>query len=331
MSTLTSTPGSAVAADPGVPTARRRKDRGVVRKRIEITIFVAPALILFLGFVVAPVVLAAVYSFFNLPAAFQWDMLNGDRFIGLDNYIRAFTTPEFIQSIGNTFVIVVASLLVQGPLAILIALLLNRRMKGRSVFRLLIFVPYVLAEVIAGLAWRLLLQPNGGVNALLEAVGLGALKQNWLADPSIALFTIFLIMTWKYIGFAILLMLAGLQGVPDELAEAAAIDGASWWQTQRYITLPLLGPTIRIWAFLSIIGSLQVFDIVWVTVSPTVRQMATDTMATYMVQQGQFAGQPGYGSAIAVILFLISLVVALVYQRFALRRDLEGAVTSGVR
>jgi len=330
MSTLT-TPGSAVTAGPGLSPTQRRKNRGNVRKWTEIAIFVGPALILFLGFVVLPVILAAVYSFFNLPAAFRWDMLNGDRFIGIDNYIRAFTTPEFIQAIGNTFIIVVLSLIVQGPLSIAIALLLNRKMKGRSVFRLLIFVPYVLAEVIAGLSWKLLLQPNGGVNALLEAVGLGFMKQNWLADPSIALWTIFLIMTWKYIGFAILLMLAGLQGVPEELAEAAAIDGASWWQTQRYITLPLLGPTIRIWAFLSIIGSLQVFDIVWVTVAPTVRQMATDTMATYMVQQGQFAGQPGYGSAIAVILFVISLVIALIYQRFALRRDLEGAVTRGVR
>lgn len=330
MSTLT-TPGSAVAAGPGLSPKPRRKNRGDVRKRIEIAIFVGPALIVFLGFVILPVVLAAVYSFFNLPAAFQWDMLNGDRFVGIDNYIRAFTTPEFIKSIGNTFIIVILSLIVQGPLSIAIALLLNRKMKGRSVFRLLIFVPYVLAEVIAGIAWKLLLQPDGGVNALLDAVGLGFLKQNWLADPSIALWTIFLIMTWKYIGFAILLMLAGLQGVPEELSEAAAIDGASWWQIQRYITLPLLGPTIRIWAFLSIIGSLQVFDIVWVTVAPTVRQMATDTMATYMVQQGQFAGQPGYGSAIAVILFVISLIIALIYQRFALRRDLSGAITRGVR
>ena len=200
------------------------------------------------------------------------------------------------------------SLLIQGPIAIGVALLLNRSLKGRGAFRLLIFVPYVLAEVIAGLAWKLLLQPTGAVNATLEAVGLGDLTRNWLADPGIALWTIFFILTWKYIGFGILLMLAGLQGVPDELSEAAQIDGATWWQVQRYITIPLLAPTIRIWAFLSIIGSLQVFDMVWVTVSPTVRGIATETMATYMVQQGQFAGQPGYGSAIAVILFLISLV-----------------------
>ena len=325
MTTTLTAPVPAVSAGTGAP-------RRSIRERVEIVVLTAPALILFFGFVILPVVLAAVYSFYNLPAAFKWENLaDPGRFVGFDNYVRALTTPEFIRAIGNNGFILVLSLLVQGPIAIGIALLLNRPMRGRAVLRLLIFVPYVLAEVIAGLSWKLLLQPAGGVNAMLDAVGLGALQQNWLADPQIALWTIFFILTWKYIGFAILLMLAGLQGVPPELAEAAQIDGASWWQVQRHITIPLLGPTIRIWAFLSIIGSLQVFDMVWVTVSPTVRGMATETMATYMVQQGQFAGQPGYGSAIAVILFVISLVVALIYQRLALRRDLAGAVTSGVR
>ena len=326
-------PGSALAADPGSPPRARpsRPRRSPWRKRGEIAAFLTPALVLFLGFVILPVALAAVYSFFRLPAAFQWSQLDGEHFIGLDNYLRALTTPEFLRAVGNTFLILILSLAVQGPIAIAVALLLHRRMRGRRVFRLLIFVPYVLAEVIAGIAWKLLLQPNGGVNAMLEGLGLGFLRNNWLADPDLALWTIFLILTWKYVGFAILLMLAGLQGVPEELSEAAQLDGANWWQVQRHVTLPLLGPTIRIWVFLSMIGSLQVFDMVWVTVAPTVRQMSTETMATYMVQQGQFAGQPGYGSAVAVILFLISLTVALLYQRFAMRRDLEGAVTRGVR
>jgi raffinose/stachyose/melibiose transport system permease protein len=329
--TATIAPGPAVTAGPG-PLRQRRQRSGSARKWTEIAVLTAPALILFLGFVILPVVLAAVYSLYNLPPAFRWENLaDPGRFIGIDNYTRALSTPAFQKAIGNTFFIVAMSLIVQGPLAIAVALLLNRRLRGRGVLRLLIFVPYVLAEVIAGLAWKLLLQPTGGVNAVLETFGLAALQRNWLADPTIALWTIFLILTWKYIGFAILLMLAGLQGVPEELAEAAQIDGASWWQVQRYITLPLLAPTIRIWAFLSIIGSLQVFDMVWVTVAPSVRSLSTETMATYMVQQGQFAGQPGYGSAIAVILFVISLAIALIYQRFALRRDLAGAITRGVR
>lgn len=323
--------GPATSAGPAPAPGRARRPTSP-RQRIEIAVLVGPALFLFLGFVILPVILAAVYSLYNLPPAFRWEHLaDPERFIGLANYERAFSSPEFVRAIGNNFLILVFSLAIQGPLAIGIALLLNRPMRGRAALRLLIFVPYVLAEVIAGLSWKLLLQPTGGVNAALEAIGLGELQRNWLADPDIALWTLFWILTWKYLGFAIILMLAGLQGVPEELAEAAAIDGASWWQIQRHITIPLLGPTIRIWAFLSMIGALQLFDMVWVTVAPTVRSMSTETMATYMVQQGQFAGQPGYGSAIAVILFFISLFVALVYQRFALRRDLAGAITRGVR
>ncbi len=139
-----------------------------------------------------------------------------------------------------------------------------------------------------------------------------------------------LIITWKYIGFAVILFLAGLQSIPEELFEAAAIDGASYWQMQRSITLPLLGPTIRIWAFLSIIGALQLFDLVYIIWGQYVSSTAgTSTMATYMVLNGRLAGNYGYGNAVAVVLFLISLVIALIYQRFVLRRDTEGALTGG--
>lgn len=123
-------------------------------------------------------------------------------------------------------------------------------------------------------------------------------------------------------------MLAGLQSIPEELYEAAAIDGASFWQTQWRITLPLLGPTIRIWAFLSIIGSLQLFDLVNIIWGQYIAATAgTSTMATYMYQNGHLAGNYGFGNAVAVLLFLISLVIALIYQRFVLRRDTAGAVT----
>jgi raffinose/stachyose/melibiose transport system permease protein len=134
------------------------------------------------------------------------------------------------------------------------------------------------------------------------------------------------ILTWKYTGFALILFLAGLSNVPSELTEAAAIDGASWWRIQWHITLPLLAPTIRIWMFLSMIGSLQVFDVIWVTVLPAVRSLgAGSSMATYMVDHGFDERQWGYGNAVAVILFTISFVAALLFQRFLLRRDNDAA------
>ncbi len=320
MSTSTTTAGPAIIAGPA--PARRRSSHW--RKRIEITLFAGPALGVYLAFVLLPVVLAAVYSFF------KWNGYGPlTDFIGIDNYVRALTDPVFVGAIGHNLFIVVASLIVQGPLAIGIALLLNRRLKGRGLLRVLIFVPYVLSEVIVGLAWKLLLQPQGGFDSLMASLGLADLRQLWLADTNIVMFTLFGIITWKYLGFAVILFLAGLQGIPDELAEAAQIDGASWWQTQRHITIPLLGPTIRIWAFLSIIGSLQLFDLVWIVTGGGPAN-ATTTMATYMVQFGFQRSQLGFGSAVAVILFLVSLAFALVYQRVVLRRDLQGALTRRV-
>lgn len=309
--------GPAVSAGP----APARTRRGGWRAPLFIWAFATPALLVYLTFVLVPVALAAVYSFFN------WNGLSAlERFIGFDNYVRAFGDPVFVGAIGHNLAIVGLSLIIQGPLAIAIALLLNRPLRGRTLIRTLIFVPYVLSEVVAGLAFRLLLPPNGPFDGILTALGWAGDKPNWLADPDLAFWTLFVVLTWKYLGFAIILFLAGLQGVPDELAEAASIDGASWWQIQRHITLPLLGPTIRIWAFLSIIGSLQLFDMVWILTGGGPIN-STATMATYMVEYGNGRSQIGYGSAVAVILFVISLVIALLYQRFVLRRDLSGAIT----
>ncbi len=190
----------------------------------------------------------------------------------------------------------------------------------------------MISEVVVGTGWSLMLQSNGAVNDLLDRLGLGGMSNDWLSDPSIAIWTLMGIITWKYVGFAVIIFLAGLQGIPEELYEAASIDGASYWQMQRRITLPLLGPTMRIWAFLSIIGALQLFDLVYIIWGQYISSTAgTSTMATYMVANGRNAGNFGYGNAVAVVLFLISLVVALLYQRFVLRRDTEGALTGGVR
>ncbi len=319
MTVGTITAGPAVSAGP----APARRKRSHVRQRIEIALFAGPAFLVYVSFVLLPVALAAVYSFF------RWNGLQAlTDFIGLENYRRALSDPVFIGAIGHNLFVVVLSLVVQGPIAIGIALLLNRKLRGRTFFRVIIFIPYVLSEVIAGLSWKLLLQPAGPFDTFLGSVGLGGLKQLWLADGDVALWTVFGILTWKYVGFAIILFLAGLQGVPAELEEAGRIDGASWWQIQRHITLPLLAPTIRIWAFLSIIGSLQLFDMVWV-VTGGGPAGATTTMATYMVQYGFQRSQLGFGSAVAVILFIISLAFALLYQRFVLRRDLQGPVSQG--
>lgn len=305
------------------PAPERRSPRADWRKRGEIALLSGPALIMFLGFVILPVAMAAFYGFFKWNG-FGWPT----EFIGLDNYVMIWEDNTFREAVMHNGIIVVLSLLLQGPVAILFALLMNQKIRGRSIIRILIFVPYVISEVIVGIGWSLMLQDAGAVNSLLEKWGLGDFQQSWISDPAIAMTSLMIIITWKYIGFAVILMLAGMQSIPEELYEAAAIDGAGFWKIQWAITVPLLGPTIRIWAFLSIIGSLQLFDLVNIIWGQYIAATAgTSTMATYMYQNGHLAGSYGFGNAVAVMLFIITLIVALIYQRFVLRRDTEGALT----
>ena len=268
-------------------------------------------------FVLYPIVQSMRYSLYD------WNGLEPlEDFIGLDNFRRAFSDAPFRDAIKHNGIIVVLSLLIQVPAALGLALLLNSRIRGRAVLRTLFFAPYVLSEVVTGVVWRQILRPDGLLDRSLDAVGASGLTQEWLADPDIVLYSLFFIISWKYFGFHMVIMLAGLQQLPHELNEAAAIDGASSWQTFRHITLPLLGPTIRVSVFLSIIGALQLFDLVWVTTKGGPIG-ASSTMATFLYEQFR-KGLFGYASAVSIVIFGLSLVIALFYQRVALRRDLQG-------
>ena len=302
------------------PRSRTRRN---LRAAGAAGLFMLPALALYAVFVLFPIVQAARYSLYD------WNGLEPlTDFIGLANFTRALSDRVFLGAVSHNAFIVILSLGVQIPFALGIALMLNRRFRGRTVLRLIFFAPYVIAEVITAIVWSLILQPDGLAENLLTTVGMGDLYQPWLADPDTVLAALFFIITWKYFGFYMILLLAGLQGIPREVEEAASIDGASPRQSLRYVTLPLLGPTIRVSIFLSIIGSLQLFDLIWVTTrgGPV---NASNTMAVYMFDRGFVRFQFGYGSAVAVILFLICFVLALAYQRWVLRRDTEGATTYG--
>jgi raffinose/stachyose/melibiose transport system permease protein len=286
------------------------------RQRLEILVFVTPALALMAVFIAWPVVSAVRMSFY------RWKGFGPmDDFIGLRNYTRVLGDEVFTDAVMHNFIIVILSVLIQLPLGLGIALLLNRKIRFRGLFRTIVFVPYVVAEVIAAVIWFQLLQPGYGVvDGLIKAVGLTPPEQGFLGTPSLTLVTVFVVLTWKYLGLAVLLFMAGLQSVPDELYEAAQLDGASWWQVQRRIAIPLIGPTIRTWAFLSMIGSLQLFDIVWVLTGGGPAN-ATTTMATYLINQGTSRHNYGIAGAASVILFVVAFVMAVLYQVFILRRD----------
>lgn len=301
----------------------RGRDRRLRTDRLAILFFLLPALVLFAFLVLAPIVVAAYTSLF------RWNGLGGlpTNFIGLDNFIRLFNDKVFIGDLWHGLVLIALSVGIQLPLSLGIALLLNQRFRGRAVFRLLFFAPYVLSEVIAGVLFAMVFSPNRGLaNHLFGLVGLESLATNWLADTDVVLFSLFIVMTWKYFGFHMILYLAARQSIPEELIEAATVDGASPWQTFRHVTLPLLGPTIRITVFLSVIYTIQLFDIVWVLTRGGPIH-ASETLAVTMFDFGFVRTQVGYGTAISVVLFLLSFIFAIFYQRFVMRRDLEGALT----
>ena len=306
----------------GTMSARPRLRPRPTGKWVTIGLFLLPALALYLLFVLFPVVQAAYYSLF------KWNGLQPlTDFIGLKNYQTAFASATFTTAVSNNLLIIVLSLAIQIPFSLLLAILLNRRFPGRAIFRLIFFLPYVLSEAVTGIVFTLLLQPGALIDSGLQGVGLGGLVQDWLGDSGFVMITLFVIISWKYFGFHMILLLAGLQGIPREIEEAALIDGAGRWQAFRYVTLPLLGPTLRVSVFLSMIGALQLFDMVWVMTAGGPLN-ASNTMAIAMFKAGLKNNQMGYGSALAVILFLFGLVLALAYQRFVLRRDVEGAVTA---
>lgn len=314
---LVTTADRASSARSAVRTSGGRRGAGpALRMRLEIAAFVAPALIIFLFFVVWPIVKALQFS------VYRWKGYGPlVDFVGLQNYVAVLNNEVFTDALQHNLIVVVASVAIQLPLGLGIALLLNRKMWGQGILRTIIFVPYVLAEVIAGVVWFQLLQPRYGViDTLLASVGLSGPAQGWLGTPEYALGTVIVVLTWKYLGLAVILFLAGLQGVPEELYEAAAIDGASWWQVQTRITIPLLGPTLRTWTFLSMIGSLQLFDMVWILTGGGPAN-ATTTMATFLINEGTKRSNFGIASAASVVLFVVALFMALLYQRFVLRRD----------
>jgi raffinose/stachyose/melibiose transport system permease protein len=299
------------------PPSLRSRDLRIVG------LFLAPALLVFTIFLIYPIAQSAYYGFFN------WKGFGpATEFVGADNYRRILTDKNFLRAVQNGLLIVGLSVSVQLPLALGLALMVGRNLPGRIFFRTIFFLPYVFSEVITALVWQALAYPDphyGLINALITRLGLDAVP--FLGDPKSVMLTIFAALTWKYFGFHMLLYMAGLQNIPVELEEAARIDGASGFQILWRIILPLLRGTIRTTVFLSVLGSLQVFAIVWI-MSQGGPAGASETMATYMYRFGFVRFYLGYGSAVAVVMFIICITFSLVYQKLFKEQDYLGGYSA---
>jgi raffinose/stachyose/melibiose transport system permease protein len=297
--------------------ANRDKTRREWNKAFLITAFVLPGFIVFALFLLIPMAQSAVFSLYD------WDGFGPPTdYVGLGNFTRLLNHSIFQASVGHSLLLMALSLTIQLPLALALALLVGRsKMVGRRLFRTILFVPFVFSEVVTALIWRYVLHPQEGMlNTVLGTLIPGFAPVGWLADRNIVLFGIFAVITWKYFGLHMILYMAGLQAVPSDLEDAARVDGANEAQVLSNITLPLLGSTVRLTVFLSVLGSFQQFVIIWVmTEAGPVN--ASEVMATYLYKFGIQRFNLGYGSAVALVLFAMMLVFSLGYQRIVMRQD----------
>lgn len=283
---------------------------------LGIFLFLLPGLVIFLLFVIYPIFRSVYFS------TFDWNGLGPavDN-VGIQNYKDIFADEVFLKSIINVLIIIVLSLGIQLPLALLLATLVGRDLPGRAVYRTIFFLPYVLSEVNAAIMWMLLFNADperGLLNGILVALNLQPV--GWLSDMKVVLLSVFIALTWKYFGFHMLLYLTGLQNIPTEIEEAARIDGANSFQSFFHITLPLLSSTIKTSVYMSVLGSIQQFILVWImTKGGPVN--ASETMATYMYRFGFVRFDLGYGSAVAIIMFIFCVIFSLIYQQLTREPD----------
>jgi multiple sugar transport system permease protein len=281
------------------------------RKYLALAVLLLPSLIGMFAFIMLPILSSLVLSFA------EWDLLGEIRWIGLGNYVAALSDPAVLGALRNTLSFIAGYLPSVVVLALGLALLLNRKLKGRIAFRAIYFVPVVTSWVAVSLIWKWLLNPQYGlVNYGLAAVGIQG--PGWLFDPNWAMAGIVLTSVWKDIGFVTVIYLAGLQDIPENLYEAAELDGASPWQRFWTITLPMLAPTTFFVTTISLISSFQVFDQVWIMTGGGPAG-ATSVMVEQIYKNAFSYYKMGYASAISWVLFALIFLVTLA-QNIAQRR-----------
>jgi raffinose/stachyose/melibiose transport system permease protein len=280
-------------------------------------VFIAPALVIYTVIVVYPMIYSSYLSLF------RWDGISPRKvFVGLQNYVILLTQNEvFWIALKNNAVWLVASLLLPTSIGLGFALILNSKFRGSHVFRSIFYFPAVLSLAVVGLIWTWIYHPDLGLlNQALNSAGLKSLTRNWLSDPQIALYPVIIAATWNAVGLPMLLFLAGLQTVPEELLEAAKIDGAGPIRRFLLVTFPLLRETTLIVLAITAINALKAYDIVYAMTNggPANRTQLLSTWMYFLTYNYNTVGQ---GTAIAVILFAITLIFAIPYIRFMTRKS----------
>lgn len=279
-------------------------------------LFVAPALVVYAAVVLYPSASGVLYAFTD------WTGLGDWSFVGLHNFGELLHDDRALGALRNTLLLTVTIVVVQNGIGLLLALGVHARIRSRMVLRAVFFAPVVVSPVMVAFLWKYVYNPapDEGLNGLLGAVGLGALRQDWLGNPSLALWSVAGMVVWQCAGYSMVIFLAGLEGISKDVHEAAVIDGAGPVKRFRYVIWPLLAPATTINVMLSTIGGLKIFDQVFAATNGG-PGYATETLSTVLYKEAFVFGNYGYSTAVALVLALFLAAVALVQVRYLRNRE----------
>jgi raffinose/stachyose/melibiose transport system permease protein len=279
-----------------------------------ILLFLFPTLLIYTGYMIFPVAVAFYYSLTNFSG------IGAAEFTGIRNYLLLFNDPFFAFAIKNTFIVLITTLVILLPSSFLLAHMLNRRLRVGQLMKALNFSPNVIAPIIVGLIWLLILDPYiGFINIFLKRIGLGLLAGEWIGGRTLTPFSVSIVFTWRILGFVATIFLAGMKMIPLEILDSSSIDGANSRQRMFYITIPMMKETFIITVVLIITGSFRLFEEVYMLTGggPIHR---SEVLVSYMYYTTFISSEYGRGMGIAVICFVLSLLFSIVYIRLTYRR-----------
>lgn len=277
------------------------------KKKYKIGLMI-PTLLVYCIFIILPIGITVRYSFT------KYSGIGKAKFNGISNYVRLFHDEVFWISLKNTMIMFVLAFTLLLVLSFLLALLLNSKLKASDFSKAMIFSPAIIAPIIVGIIWVYILDPNIGIiNNLLDAIGASALKQKWIGGDTLSPYSIAIIYFWQQLGYLVTIFIAGLKMVPEDVMEAAKIDGASAVQKVRYVTIPMMRTTISTVAVLIITGVFKIFEIVQQTTGGGPNHLS-ETLVTYSYSMTFASSDYGYGMTIAIVTFILSLIITGIYS-----------------
>jgi len=280
-------------------------------------LFVAPAFILYTVLVIIPVIFTIYYSMTD------WNGISKPDFSGVENYLRLFTSSDYWRVVGNTVKLVILTLLFQVPLGLIFAYLLFKLSWGFKLFRTIYFMPVIIAPIAIGVMFSLFYNGDlGPLNNFLGAVGLEGLQRNWLSDSKIVLYSVIFPQVWQYIGLFVVIMLASLQSIPQELFESAEIDGANSFRVFRSVVIPLMREVILICIILAVTGSLKSFDHAW-AISKGGPGSSSSYIAILMYKEAFKNSNFGYASAVTMTIMLYALTFTIISKKVGSKNEVQ--------